>query len=282
MPKARLRNGDIYYEAMGDGPPLFLVPGLGGVGSYWQPQAVEFSRSFRVITHDHRGTGQSSRSDISYSVEQMTEDLIGLMDHLNIDRASIVGHSTGGAIGQVMALEHAERVEKLVLYATWTKCDAFMRRVFDCRKALLACSGPAEYIRATSFLLYPDWWINQNASELDAADEALALTFPSAAIAISRCDAVVNFDREKDLAQISTPTLVFCAEDDFLIPAYFARRLAAAIPHAMLTTIPRGGHACSQTMPAEFATAILPFLLENSRVAPDRMHLRTGAAQDSL
>ena len=129
MPKASFGGTEIYYEVHGEGPPLLLVPGLGGTGNYWQPQIEEFSRDFQVIIHDHQGTGQSSRPEMTYSVEQMTRDLLGLMDHLNIERAHLLGHSTGGAIGQVMAIEHPDRIDKLVIYASWTKSDAFMRRV---------------------------------------------------------------------------------------------------------------------------------------------------------
>jgi aminoacrylate hydrolase len=137
MPKARLRDGELHYQEYGEGAPLLLVPGLGGIGNYWEPQIAAFSRHFRVVVHDHRGTGGSTRSEITYSVEQMAADVIGLMDSLGIDQAHLMGHSTGGAIGQVLAIERPERLLSLVIYASWTKCDAFMRRVFETRKTLL-------------------------------------------------------------------------------------------------------------------------------------------------
>src|SRR5262245_50958035 len=130
MPKADLGEFEIYYEVHGEGTPLLLVPGLGGTGNYWTPQLERFSKHFQVIVHDHRGTGQSTRSQIEYSVDQMTSDLVKLIDFLGIERAHLVGHSTGGAIGQTMAIEHPDRLLSLVLYATWTTCDPFMRRVF--------------------------------------------------------------------------------------------------------------------------------------------------------
>lgn len=260
MPKAAVDGIEIYYETFGKGPPLLLVPGLGGVGNYWAPQIAAFSRLFTVIVHDHRGTGQSTRSEISYSVEQMTRDLLGLMNALEIDKAHLVGHSTGGAIGQTIAIEHPDRIDKLVLYSTWTKCDPFMRRIFEIRKTLLLNSGIEAYIKATPVFLFPDWWINQNADAFEKADRDLITAFPSAKIAASRCDAVMNFDRVNLLAEIQACPLVLCAADDFLTPAYFSRELAEKIPGAELKILPRGGHCVSQTQPENFNEAVLSFL----------------------
>ena len=88
MPFLTLRDGDpLYYEVHGDGMPLALVSGLGGALSFWKPQIAALSRHFRLVLHDHRGTGQSSKRPIDFSVEQMADDLIQLLDHLKIERA---------------------------------------------------------------------------------------------------------------------------------------------------------------------------------------------------
>ncbi len=137
MRTIRVGDAELYYEIYGSGEPLLLVPGLGGVGSYWQSQLPEFSRHYRVILHDHRGTGKSERSRIRYSVEQMTADLLGLMDALRIESAHLVGQSTGGAMGQIVAIEHPQRLRKLVLSSTWTTADPFFRRCFAACKELL-------------------------------------------------------------------------------------------------------------------------------------------------
>jgi aminoacrylate hydrolase len=272
MPKAAVDGIEIHYETFGGGPPLFLVPGLGGVGNYWTPQIKSFSERFTVIVHDHRGTGQSTRSEIFYSVDQMTRDLLGLMDALGIEKAHLVGHSTGGAIGQTMAIEHPDRIDRLVLYATWTKCDPFMRRVFEIRKTLLLDSGVEAYIKATPIFLYPDWWINQNADALEKADRDLVPGFPSAEIAASRCDAVMSFDRVNQLSEIQACPLVLCAADDFLTPAYFSRELAEQIPGAELKILPRGGHCVSQTEPESFNETVLNFL----QAQPQSLHVRNA------
>src|SRR5437867_923242 len=111
-----------------------LVPGLNGVGAFWARQIPDFARDFRVVVHDHRGTGQSTHSRIRYSVEQMAADVLRLMDRLGIASAHLVGHSTGGAIGQVIAQDHPDRLQSLVLSATWPGPDPYFRPLFYSRE----------------------------------------------------------------------------------------------------------------------------------------------------
>jgi aminoacrylate hydrolase len=236
MPTARVGGADIHYEIHGSGPPLLLVAGLGGVGAYWEPQIASFARRFTVVVHDHRGCGRSTRSEIAYSVDQMTRDLVGLMDALAIESAHVLGHSTGGAIGQTLAIEQPERVRSLVLYATWTRADAFFRRVMEARKTLVERAGPEAYVRATPVFLYPDWWLNENPDALAALDRRTIESFPPVAIVASRCQAVIEFDKVDQLDCIRAQTLVVCARDDFLTPPYFSEELAQRIPSARLRT----------------------------------------------
>jgi aminoacrylate hydrolase len=260
MPKANLGDAEIYYESHGNGEAVLLVPGLGGVGAYWKPNLPAFSAKYRTVIHDHRGTGQSSASKIQYSVDQMSDDLLRLMDHLKIDRAHLVGHSTGGAMGQTIAAKHPERLASLVLYATWTKADPFFRRVFEARRTLLTAAGAAAYVRSTPVFLYPDWWINRNLGLLEEREKLTIPSFPAPEIVASRIDAIVAFDRTADLPRIKTRTLVLCARDDILTPPYFSEALVRAIPGAQLKILDKGGHCASETMLEGFNKAVLDFL----------------------
>jgi aminoacrylate hydrolase len=264
MPKVAVADGEIYYETHGSGTPVLLVPGLGGVGSYWAPNIPAFSQKYRVVIHDHRGTGQSSRSRIRYSVDQMTDDLLAVMDDLGIDKAHLVGHSTGGAIGQTLAAKRPDRLISLVIYASWTKADPFFRRVFEARRALLVQAGVAAYVRSTPVFLYPDWWINENIGAIEERERAIISNFPPPEIAASRIDAIVEFDRTADLGGIKTPTMVVCAKDDILTPLYFSCDLASMIPGAGLVEIERGGHCASETNTREFNEAVLGFIGQHS------------------
>jgi aminoacrylate hydrolase len=260
MPTIKVGDTELYYEIHGRGEPVLLVPGLGGAGSYWQSQLPEFTRHYRVILHDHRGTGKSERSRITYSVEQMTADVLGLMDALGIERAHVVGQSTGGAIGQIVAIEHPERLGKLVLSSTWTRADPFFRRCFAARKELLLRSGPAAYQGASSLFLYPSWWISANLAELEREEQAGLAAFPPVEILASRIDAILAFDRTAQLRQITTPTLVICARDDHVTPPYFSEALARAIPGAALVLLDHGGHAASRIAAPQWNRAVLDFL----------------------
>ena len=260
MPTAPVASGEIQYELHGEGTPLLLVAGLGGVAAYWQPQLEAYARHYRVLTYDHRGCGRSARSKGLYTVDEMTGDLLSLMDHLEIEKAHLLGHSTGGAIGQTLAVTHPERLLSLTLYSSWTRTDAFMRRSMETRKTLLETAGVDAYIKATPLFLYPDWWINGSPEKLAALDAATRASFPPVEIAAKRCQAVIDFDRVEELNRITAPTHVLCAKDDFLTPFYFSEELARRIPGARLTALARGGHAASQIEQEAFDRAVLDFL----------------------
>jgi aminoacrylate hydrolase len=261
MPKLTVQGGEIYYEVHGAGPPLLLISGLGGLASYWRPQLPALTDRFQVVLHDHRGTGQSAKTAIKYSVDQMTTDVVGLMDGLGIPAAHVLGHSTGGAIGQMLALRHARRLKSLILFATWCRRDPFFERSFAVRKDILAHSGAEGYVRASNLVLHPPWWVSQNHAQL-LREEALAIAgFPPPEIVASRIDAICAFEVADRLKEVKTPTLIVCAKDDMVTPAYMSEDIARALPGAELAWLDGGGHVCSKTLPDPFNTLIRDWLL---------------------
>lgn len=148
MPRISIGECSLYYERQGMGFPVLFITGLGGYASFWQEQVGAFARRFEVITFDHRGIGRSDPARTGYIVERMTDDAIALLDALKIKRAHVVGHSTGGAVAQVMAIEHPARLASVVLSATWTKADAYFRRLYSLRKEILERLGPSIYLQS--------------------------------------------------------------------------------------------------------------------------------------
>ncbi len=260
MPAVSIGDAEIYYEEAGQGPALMLVPGLSGVGSFWAEQVAELSRDFHVIVHDHRGAGRSTHSRIAYSVEQMADDTLRLMDVLAIDSAHFVGHSTGGAIGQVIALDHPRRARSLVLSATWAGPDPYFRRLFDNRKQALLDSGVAEYLRGSALFQYPPAWISANDALISERHAALVPASAPVEVIASRIDAIVRHDRRARLGDIRVPTLVIVAADDMITPRLYSEEIAARIPGAKLVVMEAGGHLAPAIAPRAFNEAVGTFL----------------------
>src|SRR5436190_4595901 len=264
MPRIPIGEGSLYYERHGIGFPVLFISGLAGFASFWHDQAAAFAKTFDVITHDHRGIGQSDPSRVGFTVDRMAADVIALMDALEIERAHVVGHSTGGAIAQILALEHRNRLASIVLSATWTKPDAYFRRLFGLRKDILLRLGPSAYVAANTLYLYPSWWVTRNNERLRQLEAQNLAVFPPTEVAASRIDAILAFDRTESLGRIKTPTLVVGAEDDIVTPSYFSEELARLIPGAEIKIFPRGGHAFTQVRAREFNQAVLPFLASHT------------------
>jgi aminoacrylate hydrolase len=266
MPRISIGDCTLYYERHGMGFPVVLISGLGGFASFWQDQVAAFAKKFDVVTFDHRGIGQSDPGRTGYTVERMAADAIGLLDALDIKRAHVVGHSAGGAIAQVLAIERPNRVASVVLSATWTKADAYFRRLFTLRKEVLQRLGPSVYLQSTTLFVFPSWWIARNNERLRQAEAQSLAAFAPAEIVASRIDAVLAFDRTSELERIKTPTLVIGAEDDIVAPSYFSEELARLIPAAEVKIFPRGGHFFTQVRAREFNNAVLPFLVSHTPV----------------
>src|SRR5262249_37311911 len=152
---------------------LLLVPGLGGDSRFWMPNVPELAKHFTVVLHDHRGTARSTLSPIDYSVAQMADDALRLIDGLGFAKVHWCGHSTGGAIGQVLAVGHGARRDRLVFSATWAGPDAFFRRLFAVRAQVLKELGPVAYVKSSALALNMPAWVRDHDAEL-AANEAKA------------------------------------------------------------------------------------------------------------
>lgn len=120
MPFAQVNNTRLYYEIHGDGTPLLIINGLGGNHLEWMPDQVPaWSREYKVILYDHRGTGRSDKLVESYTTRSLAADALALLDALNInERVHVLGPSHGGRIAQWVALDGPERVRSLVLAAS--------------------------------------------------------------------------------------------------------------------------------------------------------------------
>ena len=120
----------MYYEIHGDGEPLTLIVGLATDISEWDGLIRWLAEKYKVQAFDNRGAGRTDKPDAPYSIEMMADDMAGLMQASGIEQANIVGISMGGRIALALALQHPERVKKLVLVSTSARSIKNWRRYF--------------------------------------------------------------------------------------------------------------------------------------------------------
>jgi aminoacrylate hydrolase len=117
-----------------------------------------------------------------------------------------------------------------------------------------------KYSMCARFSTSTAWYINANHEILAAEEAKTAKILAPPEVQASRLDAILAFDRTGELSRLDLPTLVLCARDDILTPAYFSEELARLIPNARLHLLATGGHACSRTVTEEFNRVVLDFL----------------------
>lgn len=251
----------MHFEVQGSGQPVVLMAGLGGLGAFWQPVMERLSRRHMCITFDHPGMGRSLPCAV-HSIEHIAAEVLKLLDHLGIEAAHFVGHSTGGLVAQVLALEHAARVKRIVLSATWARPDRRFRDLFETRRTVLERAGFAAYNAMAKLLGYPaDWYETHLASDapinFDAGADGDLVT------AVARINMLLGFDRADELGRIQAPVLIVGASDDAIVPVTHSHDLARRIARARMIEL-QGGHFLPQTQTAHYVAALEDFLREGT------------------
>lgn len=252
----------LYWEEHGSGPPLILSAGLGGSGNYWLPNLPALAERHRVILYDHRGTGRSDRAlPATTTIEEMSADVVALMDALQIEQASFIGHALGGMIGIETAIM-TTRIDKLVVVNGWRTLDPHTSRCFDVRLDLLRDSGPAAYLRAQPLFLFPPEWISAHDAELIEEAKHQLAQFPGAETMEKRIAALRAYAPRMIDLTATAHWLVIATRDDMLVPMRSALDVAAPIDWAEQAVLDWGGHACNVTDPDTFNRLVLDFLGE--------------------
>lgn len=216
MPTVRVNDIELYYEVHGQGAPLLLIPGLGVDVTFFGGIIDDLATSCRVVAFDPRGAGRSDKPDVPYSIDGMADDAAALLDHLDhldLDRVTVLGCSMGGRTALMLALDHPDRVERLVLAAT----SAFVppNRIFTRR-----------------------WLIMDVLSKIPVPKRI----DPQPRYAWNRQrEASRGFDCSARLGEIAVPTLVVHGTEDHIVPFTLGQTMAGLIPGARLVTVP-GGH----------------------------------------
>jgi aminoacrylate hydrolase len=259
---AQVNGIEIAYEEAGDGPPLLLLTGLGGAGRAWGSHRERFAADFRTIVPDHRGAGGSSKPADGYTIDAHAADMAELLRHLGTGPAHVVGSSTGGAIGQVMALDHPDVVRSLVLVSSWAGPDEYFRREFEVRRQVLETSGMAAYLQTSAVFLFAPSYTAAHADHLERWIAAAGSGDPDPAIVGKRIDMIVSHDARARLRSIDVPTLVVVGNEDICTPPHLSKELAARIPAAELAVLP-GGHLIHDERPDGFHDTVREWALRH-------------------
>jgi aminoacrylate hydrolase len=258
----RIKAGPIHlsYVERGSGDPILFIPGLIGLAAQWSHQIEHFAARHRVVAFDHRGAGDSDKPLQVYTMALLAQDTVALLEALGIAHVHIVGASTGGAIAQVLAVDHPSRVRSLTLVSTWARPDAYYRRIQEMRRRVLLAMGVEPYVKLSSIWTAGPAQFRDMLSALEAQEAAQVEQAAPLEVMAARIDATLEHDRLDDLPRITSPTLVVVADDDTLIPPYLGATIAAAIPGARLVHMRQGGHNCFREDPKTFNRILEEFL----------------------
>lgn len=229
----------IYYAIWGSGSPLILLHGGLGNTEYFGGQVPELAKHYKVIAMDSRGHGRSSRDAQAYSYGLMAKDVVGLMDYLKIDKASIVGWSDGGIIGLDIAMNYPDRLDRLFAFGANTNV-AGLKPDIDKNPTFAKYIGNAgkDYERLSKTPKEYNDFVAQ----------------------ISQMWASQPDYKPDQLAKIKAPVAIADGEHDEAIKQEHDVEMAKAIPGAKLVILPGLSHFAMLQDPAAFNQAVLAFL----------------------
>ena len=261
--KHKQGEGAIYYEVHGKGTPLLLIAGVGSDSSSWAGIINKLSARFKVIIFDNRGTGRSEIPDRKYTVRQLANDAIRLLDHLKIKKVHILGHSMGGYIAQELAINHPDRVDKLILASTSAVSSGRNNALFlDFYKRLKKEGNSEAWIRGwTRWLFSRKRLANKEFIDAFVKYGANYRYAQQADGFKGQIDAVKSFDTRGRLGKIKAKTLVLEGKEDALIFPKEAKALAKNIHGSIYRSLKGMPHCIQIENPGLFVNTALKFLI---------------------
>jgi 3-oxoadipate enol-lactonase len=265
MPFAQASGATIHYTVEGAGKEtILLLMGLGGHASEWGAVFVaDLARDHRVVLMDNRGIEQSQTSASTWTMNDMANDALAVLDALGVARAQVVGTSMGGMIAQLLAAEHGQRVAKLVLMSTSFGGRDSLPPTDKAAAAFGPQSGSVgEQRRHGLRMLTSDSFADDHAELIDMLVAQRERNPTSGPTFKAQLDAILASDRSQVVAQIRTPTLVIHGDLDPLVPPDNGRLLSERIAGAQFVLLEGCGHMPHLEQPVETAQVIRTFLAE--------------------
>lgn len=238
---AEINGIQLYYEIHGSGAPLILIHGGLGNAGYWSNQIPVFAEHYQVIALDSRGHGRSTFTDEPITYDLMTSDVLALMDFLKIDKADIVGWSDGGIIGLNLAINHPERVNRIVAYGANYNPSGVRSDIGESERFnayIEQCAADYQTLSPA-----PERWDEflNNIGNMWATEP--------------------NFTPEQ-LGAITTPILILDGKEEEAIDTNHTKEMADLIPGAVLQLIPGVGHFAMLDKAETFNHIVLDFLAQ--------------------
>lgn len=249
------------YEA-GEGEPILLVAGWGRRAANLAPLAAQLAEHRRVITLDNRGVGCSERPAEGFELADLAADCVAVLDAFGIERAHVFGHSMGGMIAQLLALDHPDRVDRVVLCST----DCGGREAVPPPADVIEALAPRPEERAEEFfyrmfrIVVSDTFEQRDPDAFRRMVETALLKKPSMQIIGAQLQAIQQSRRANRLPSLRAPTLVVHGDEDRLLLPKNAEILAERIPGAQLQWLAKTGHMPAFERPEELGRLITTFL----------------------
>lgn len=245
---------EVAYTASGpqDAPVVVLSNSLGAARGMWDPQVPGLAERFRVVTYDARGHGDSPAPAGPYTLDDLVDDLVALLDEVGAERAHVAGLSLGGMTAMRLAVREPKRLDRLALLCTSARPDPqpFLDRAAAVRSggtAPLAPTVAARWLTPEYAADHPDLVAKLEAMIAGADDEGYA----------NCAEVVASVDLVDDLARVTAPTLVVAGEQDLALPPTHQQLIADSIPGAELITVSPGAHLANLEQPLEVTGALL-------------------------
>lgn len=251
---------DVHAVSSGqaDGPTVVLSNSLGSDMRMWEPQVAALEERFHVLRYDTRGHGRSPVPDGPYSLDDLSDDLLALLDRFDVERAHMIGLSLGGMTMMRTAVRAAERVASLAVMCT---AAALPEAGYGDRATLVREEGTGRIAEAVVSRWFTPQYLVDNPDEKEFY-EAMVTATPDEGYA-GCCEAIDAMDLRDELSRISTRTLVVAGAEDTATPAALLTDIANRIGESTLTVLPDACHLANLQQP-EAATAALINHLEQA------------------
>ena len=276
MPFVSATDGTrIHYEVTGrvGRTPVLMIQGLGASKNAWNLQRIAMATRFRIISFDNRGAGRSDKPTAPFTLEQMADDAIAVLDAAGIETAPIVGASMGGVISQIVAVKHPQRVRSLTLVCTACRNHPWRQELLQSWAKTAEEKGMIEVGKEAA------QWVMSPRS-FRRLVPAVTWMGPLAALRprhsfVSQIHAILDTreDLVDQLSTITAPTMVIVGNQDILTPRGDSEEIAERIPNSELVVISGAAHGLMMEHSSTFNKILIEFLqrTELARVAEQQL-----------